>query len=73
MIKNIGINILSKNIKKLIRSSAVNAKIKNTSKSKKYKQNSLTCINFFFHDVNKHKGLINVVSNIKNSEIPSTP
>lgn len=28
---------------------------------------------FFFHDVNKHNGVIKVLKIIKNKEIPSTP
>jgi hypothetical protein len=68
-----GISILSKKTKKNIRSKDVNDNIKNTSNSKKYKQYSLTCIKFFFHEVNKHKGVMNVVKSTKNIDIPSTP
>jgi len=40
IIKNIGINILSKKIKKKIKSNAVKDKIKKISNNKKYKQYS---------------------------------
>jgi len=73
IIKNIGIKILSKKIKNEIRSNALKVKIRKRSKSKKYKQNSFTCKNFFFHEVNKHKGMIKVLNKIKNNDIPSTP
>ena len=71
--KYIGINILSKKKKKEIRSVAIKEKIRNNSKKIKHKQYSFTNIKCFLYEVNKHKGIINVLNNIKNKEIPSIP
>ena len=71
--KNIGINILSKKKKKAIKSTATKEKIRNNSNNNKTKQYSFTLINPFLQEVNKHKGVMNVVNKTKNKEIPSIP
>lgn len=65
--------MLSKKIKKVIKSVAVNDKITNNSKKSKIKQYSLTKIKLRLYEVSKHKGVIKVVNNTKNKEIPSIP
>lgn len=71
--KNIGIKILSKKIKNAIKSTAVKERIINNSKNSKDKQYSCTLTNPNLYEVNKHKGVINVLSKTKNKEIPSIP
>jgi len=71
--KNIGIKILSKKIKKAIKSTAIKEKIRNNSKNNKIKQYSLTYNKDRLYAVSKHKGIINVLNKTKNNEIPSIP
>ena len=71
--KNIGIKILSKKIKKATKSTAVKERIINSSKKSKDKQYSWTRTNPNLYEVNKHKGVINVLNKTKNKEIPSIP
>ena len=48
-------------------------KIRNNSNINNVKQYSETLINPCLYEVNKHNGVINVVNNTKNNEIPSIP
>jgi len=73
IIKNIGSKMLSKKIKNDIISIAEKDKSKKISRTMKYRQKSVTLLKVVLYEVSKHKGIINVVSNIKNKEIPSIP
>ena len=65
--------MLSKNIKKEIRSVATNERIRKSSNNKKHKQYSFKKIKCFLYEVNKQSGIINVLSSKKNKDIPSIP
>jgi hypothetical protein len=73
IIKNIGIKILSKKIKKTSKSVAEKDKIRKISTHTKYKQKSLIKIKSCLYEVRMHNGMINALSKTKNNEMPSMP
>lgn len=72
-IKNIGISVPSKKKKKETISKDEKDKTKKNSNKIKKKQYFKKSLKFSFQHNKIHSGVKNVVNNIKNKEIPSTP